>query len=169
MWSDSAWACMGMHGHAWACMGPVYDLYTPRRARPRHKPRARGRSGSVMCARVRRRSMGASMGVDRIVDGCRWGVDRIVDGRRWASMGRRWGVRARHTATTTTTTTTTGDDGRRRRSTHGDSRTRRHRRDTHRRSDTRATRATRATTTTTTTTWLGRAVGSVSVSVSVSI
>ena len=147
---------MGMHGHAWACMGPVYDLYTPRRARPTYTTRAR-LCDLDPCARARATS-----------------IDGRIDGRRshrrwahrWASMGRRWGVRARHTATTTTTT---GDDGRRRRSTHGDSRTRRHRRDTHRRSDTRATRATRATTTTTTTTWLGRAVGSVSVSVSVSI
>ena len=64
---------MGMHGHAWACMGPVYDLYTPRRARP--TPRARGRSGSVRARacdvdRWAHRwasiasSMGASMGVD---------------------------------------------------------------------------------------------------------
>jgi len=146
---------MGMHGHAWACMGMHGACVRPIYASSRSSPCARP-CDLDPCARARATS-----------------IDGRIDGRRshrrwahrWASMGRRWGVRARHTATTTTTT---GDDGRRRRSTHGDSRTRRHRRDTHRRSDTRATRATRATTTTTTTTtWLGRAVGSVSVSVSI--
>ena len=153
---------MGMHGHAWACMGPVYDLYTPRRARP--TPRARGRSGSVRARACdvdrwahRWASIASSMGVDGASIASSMGASMGVDG---ASMGRAC-------ATHRDDDDDDDDDGRRRRSTHGDSRTRRYTRDTHRRSDTRATRATRATTTTTTTTWLGRAVGSVSVSVSI--
>ena len=95
---------MGMHGHAWACMGMHGACVRPIYASSRSSYTTRARAIWIrdVCARA--------TSIDGRIDGRRshrrWA-------HRWASMGRRWGVRARHTATTTTTTTTGDDDDRR--------------------------------------------------------